>query len=181
MKCAFVYAGQGSQKAGMGKDLYETYPVVRQVLDGLTLDFDLKALCFEGPEEQLAQTRYTQPCLAAYAVAVTEELRQRGLRPAMVGGLSLGEYSALYAAGVFGAQQLLELVRFRGQAMERAAQGRPAKMAAMLGIGEEALAQAVEEASQEGFVQICNYNCPGQIVIGGSAAGVDAAGPSPWR
>ena len=175
MKCAFVYAGQGSQKAGMGKDLYETYPVVRQELDGLTLDFDLKALCFEGPEEQLAQTRYTQPCLAAYAVAVTEELRQRGLRPAMVGGLSLGEYSALYAAGVFGAQQLLELVRFRGQAMERAAQGRPAKMAAMLGIGEEALAQAVEEASQEGFVQICNYNCPGQIVIGGSAAGVDAA------
>ena len=161
MKCAFVYAGQGSQKAGMGKDLYETYPVVRQVLDGLTLDFDLKALCFEGPEEQLAQTRYTQPCLAAYAVAVTEELRQRGLRPAMVGGLSLGEYSALYAAGVFGAQQLLELVRFRGQAMERAAQGRPAKMAAMLGIERRSSGPGSGRGFPRGFCADLQLQLPG--------------------
>ena len=95
MKLAFLYAGQGTQHPGMGRDLYETYPRFRAVLDGLSLPFDLKKLCFEGPEEQLNQTEYTQPCMVAFAAGVTEVLAEKGIRPEIVAGLSLGEYSAL--------------------------------------------------------------------------------------
>lgn len=167
MKLAFVYAGQGSQRAGMGRDLYEAYPAVRRALDAVQLDFDVKKLCFEGPEEQLARTEYTQPCLAAFAVAVTEELRGRGIEPTMAAGLSLGEYSALWAAGALTAGQLLALVRHRGQAMERAARGQSTAMLALLGAAPEDVEKAVEEARPAGFVQVANYNCPGQIVIAG--------------
>lgn len=170
MKLAFVYAGQGSQRAGMGRDLYEAYPAARRAFDAARLDFDVKKLCFEGPEELLNRTEYTQPCLAAYAVAVTEELRQRGIAPSMAAGLSLGEYSALWAAGALGAQELLELVRFRGRAMEQAARGRDTTMLALLGAAPEAIEQAVEQARAEGFVQVANYNCPGQTVIAGEEA-----------
>ena len=99
MKLAFVYAGQGSQHVGMGKDFYQEFTLFAQVFDHAPVDFDLKQLCFEGPEEQLAQTRYTQPCMAAFAVGVTDLLYQEGIRPQIAAGLSLGEYSALYAAG----------------------------------------------------------------------------------
>ena len=159
----------------MGQDLYTAYPTIAAAYDSVALDFDVKALSFSGPEEQLSQTAYTQSCMVAYAIAVTQELKNRGIVPQMTAGLSLGEYSALYCAGALGAAQALELVRFRGQAMERAAQGQKTKMAAMLGIGPDALEQVVAQASQSGFVQIANYNCPGQIVIAGDEAGVDAA------
>ena len=95
MKLAFVYAGQGSQKVGMGRDFYEQYPEFRTVLDNVPVDFDVKQLCFEGPEEQLSQTRYTQPCMVAFAIGVTDLLAQRGIRPAAAAGLSLGEYLSL--------------------------------------------------------------------------------------
>ena len=101
MKLAFLYAGQGTQHPGMGRDLYETYPAFRQVLDSAQLDFDLKELCFEGPEEKLSQTQYTQPCMVAFAAGVTAVLREKGIIPEVAAGLSLGEYSALQAAGVF--------------------------------------------------------------------------------
>ena len=90
MKLAFLYAGQGTQHVGMGKDLYEAYPAFRAVLDGARVDFDLKKLCFEGPEEQLSQTQYTQPCMVAFAAGVTAVLYEKGIRPAMAAGLSLG-------------------------------------------------------------------------------------------
>ena len=99
MKLAFLYAGQGTQHPGMGQDLYETYPAFRQVLDSAQLDFDLKELCFEGPEEKLSQTQYTQPCMVAFAVGMTAILAQLGIQPDYAAGLSLGEYSALQAAG----------------------------------------------------------------------------------
>ena len=94
MKTAFVYAGQGSQRVGMGKDFYEEFPGFARVFDHAPVEFDLKTLCFEGPEEKLSQTRYTQPCMAAFAVGVTSLLAQEGIRPQAAAGLSLGEYSA---------------------------------------------------------------------------------------
>ena len=111
MKLAFLYAGQGTQHPGMGQDLYETYPAFRQVLDSAQLDFDLKELCFEGPEEKLSQTQYTQPCMVAFAAGLTAVLRERGILPELAAGLSLGEYSALHAAGVFDADTAVELVK----------------------------------------------------------------------
>lgn len=176
MKLAFLYAGQGSQHAGMGRDLYEAYPAFRAAMDGPSLEFDLKTLCFEGPEEQLAQTRYTQPCMVAFAAGVTAVLSEKGLRPQLAAGLSLGEYSALHAAGVFDAKTAVELVAFRGKAMEKAAEGRSSAMAAVLMLGREELQTCCDTASHLGVVEIANLNCPGQIVIGGEAAAVEEAG-----
>ena len=176
MKLAFLYAGQGSQHVGMGRDLYEAYPAFRQVLDSAPVDFDLKKLCFEGPEEQLNDTRYTQPCMVAFAAGVTALLKEAGIVPEYAAGLSLGEYSALQCAGVFDAPTAISLVAFRGQAMANAVQGRPCGMAAVLGMDRESLKAVCEEASELGVVECTNFNCPGQIVISGDAAAVDKAG-----
>ncbi|MEA4933429.1 MAG: ACP S-malonyltransferase, partial [Lawsonibacter sp.] len=176
MKLAFVYAGQGSQRVGMGRDFYEQYPAFRAVLDGAPVEFDLKGLCFEGPEEQLAQTRFTQPCMVAFALGVTDLLAERGIHPDAAAGLSLGEYSALYAAGVFDRDTALKTVAFRGRAMDKAAAGLDCGMTAVLALDRIALQSACDQASQLGVVQICNYNCPGQLVIGGQRAAVERAG-----
>ena len=176
MKLAFVYAGQGSQHVGMGKDFYQQFPQFAELFDHAPVDFDLKQLCFEGPEEQLAQTRYTQPCMAAFAVGVTDLLYQEGIRPQIAAGLSLGEYSALYAAGVFSRGTVISTVALRGWAMEEAAAGLDCSMTAVLGLDREKLQQACDGAAELGVVQICNYNCPGQLVIGGEKAAVDKAG-----
>ena len=175
MKLAFLYAGQGSQHVGMGRDFYEAYPVFREIFDYAPVGFDLKKLCFEGPEEQLADTRYTQPCMVAFAAGVTALLLQAGVRPAMAAGLSLGEYSALEAAGVFDAMTAISLVAFRGQAMAQAVTGRPCGMAAVLNLDREKLQAACDAASDAGVVEIANYNCPGQLVIAGDAAAVEKA------
>ena len=95
MKLAFLYAGQGAQHVGMGRDLYEIYPAFRAVLDSAPVDFDLKQLCFDGPEDRLNDTRYTQPCMVAFAAGVTALLKDAGIVPDYTAGLSLGEYSAL--------------------------------------------------------------------------------------
>ena len=177
MKLGFLYAGQGSQHPGMGKDLYEAYPAFRAVLDAAQadLDFDLKRTCFEDPEEVLNQTRYTQPCMVAFAAGLTAVLREKGIVPSAAAGLSLGEYSALHAAGVFDAETAVRLVAFRGKAMEEAA-GRESAMMAVLGLDREPLQAACEEAAElGGTVVIANYNCPGQLVIGGEKAAVEKA------
>ena len=176
MKLAFVYAGQGSQHVGMGKDFYQEFTLFAEVFDHAPVDFDLKKLCFEGPEEQLSQTRYTQPCMAAFAVGVTDLLYQEGIRPQLAAGLSLGEYSALYAAGVFSRGTVISTVALRGRAMEEAAAGLDCSMTAVLGLDREKLQQACDGAAELGVVQICNYNCPSQLVIGGEKAAVDKAG-----
>ena len=121
MNLAFVYAGQGSQHAGMGRDFYQEFPLYREVIDNLDVDFDLKQISFEGPEEVLTRTEYTQPCMVAFAAGVSALLQEEGLTPQMAAGLSLGEYSALQAAGVFDAQTAVNLAAFRGQAMEQCA------------------------------------------------------------
>lgn len=182
MRIGFIYAGQGSQRVGMGQDFYDTYESFRQVMDSVSLDFDVKKLCFEGPEEQLNQTRYTQPCMVAFAVGITKVLAENGIKPEMACGLSLGEYSALYAAGVFTLEQVVPIVAYRGQVMEAAAAGRAPKMAAVLNAPREqvreACAKAHEQLAQEEYniVEAVNYNCPGQIVISGDEKAVDLAG-----
>ena len=176
MKLAFVYAGQGSQRVGMGRDFYGEYPAFAEVLDAAPVEFDLKRLCFEGPEEMLSRTRYTQPCMAAFALGVTDLLYREGIRPRAAAGLSLGEYSALYAAGVLDRETVLRTVALRGRVMEEAAAGLTCGMTAVLGLDRGPLEEACREASALGTVQICNYNCPGQLVIGGERAAVDRAG-----
>lgn len=177
MKLAFLYAGQGSQHAGMGADLYEASPVFRQVFDQAAegLDFDLKTTCFTDPEGVINQTRYTQPCMVAFAVGVTAMLAAEGIRPEYAAGLSLGEYSALECAGVFDARTAVELVAFRGKAMAKASEGLECGMTAVLMLDRETLQHCCDEAASLGVVQICNYNCPGQLVIGGEKAAVDKA------
>ena len=132
MKLAFLYAGQGAQHVGMGRDLYEIYPAFRAVLDSAPVDFDLKQLCFDGPEDRLNDTRYTQPCMVAFAAGVTALLKDAGIVPDYTAGLSLGEYSALHCAGVLDAPSAISLVAFRGQAMADAVKDRPCGMAAVL-------------------------------------------------
>ncbi len=175
MKLAFLYAGQGSQHPGMGADLYEAYPEYRAVLDGAKVDFDLKTVSFTDPDGVLNQTEYTQPCMVAFAVGMTAILYNKGIRPDYAAGLSLGEYSALTAAGVFAPTQAVELAAFRGKAMASAAAGVPCGMTAVLGLDRDKLRQACEAASDAGVVEIANYNCPGQLVIGGHKAAVDKA------
>ena len=175
MRLAFLYAGQGSQHVGMGKDLYEANAAFRQVLDSVDPGFDVKKICFEGPDEVLTQTQYTQPCMVAFAAGVTAALYERGIRPEMAAGLSLGEYSALCAAGVFDAKTAVDLVAFRGKAMAEAVQDRPSAMAAVLMLGREELQKCCDEASRLGVAEIANLNCPGQIVISGRKEAVEAA------
>lgn len=175
MKIAFVYAGQGSQHAGMGRDFYRDFESYRRVIDGLAVDFDLKKVSFEGPEEVLTRTEYTQPCMVAFAAGVSALLAQEGICPQMAAGLSLGEYSALEAAGVFDAQTAVSLAAFRGRAMENAVKGLPCGMTAVLGLEREKLQAACAEASRLGVVEITNYNCPMQLVIAGEQAAVDEA------
>lgn len=179
MKLALLFAGQGAQHAGMGKDLYQSEPLFRDAMDAAAsaVDFDLKTLCFEGPDETLSQTQFTQPCMVAFAVALTNVLKANGVVPQAVAGLSLGEYSALACAGVFDATTAVSLAAFRGKAMEQAVTGRPCGMAAILGLDRDTLQAACNEgaASTGGVVEIANYNCPGQMAIAGDQAAVDAA------
>ena len=177
MKLAFLYAGQGSQHAGMGADLYASSPVFRRVMDeaAAAVDFDLKTTCFEDPEGVINQTQYTQPCMVAFAAGVTAMLAEEGIRPEYAAGLSLGEYSALECAGVLDAKTAVELVAFRGKAMAKASEGLACGMTAVLALDRDRLQACCDEASALGVVQICNYNCPGQLVIGGQKAAVDRA------
>ena len=177
MKTAFLYAGQGSQHPGMGKDLYDTFPEFRNAFDAAPLDFDLHRLCFEDPDQKLMQTEYTQPCMVAFASGVTAVLQKMGISADYAAGLSLGEYSALEAAGVFNAKTAIRTVSFRGKAMEKASRGIDCEMVAVLGLDEAALNRCCSEAASLSgkVVSICNYNCPGQLVIGGEKAAVESA------
>lgn len=181
MKIGFLYAGQGSQAVGMGKDLYDEYPEFKAVMDSVSLPFDVKDICFNGPAEILNETKYTQPCMVAFAVGVTKILAARGIKPDMAAGLSLGEYSALNAAGVLSDSQVVELVAFRGQSMQEAVSGRDCKMIAVLGLERDKIYEGcrmvVEEFKDKelNVAEPANFNCPGQITVSGDAEPVDRA------
>ncbi len=177
MKLAFLFAGQGSQVPGLGKELYDAFPQVRPIYDEPQPGFDLREISFEAPMEVISQTRYTQPCMVAFAAAVTRLLREEGLRPDYAAGLSLGEYSALCCAGVLDPRTAVELAAFRGRAMEEAAAGRSTGMTALLGVTPETAEECCRRAREETGLtaEVANLNCPGQVVIGGDAPAVERA------
>lgn len=181
-KRAFLFPGQGSQKVDMCKELYEQYEAFRKVIATAdqVLDFKASELIYKGPEEQLNQTQYTQPCLLAVSLGVYRVLEEKGLRPDAVAGLSLGEYTALAAAGVIDEETAIRLVRKRGRWMEEAVPGGRGTMAAVLG-GDRAMIERIcQEVTAESpageIVEPANYNCPGQIVISGEKGAVERAG-----
>ena len=179
MNQVFLYAGQGSQKAGMGKDFYETFPEYRALIDRFSGIFTaLKRLMHEGPEDLLQETRFTQPCMTAFQMGVTELLKKEGILPGAACGLSLGEYSALAAADVFSPEQAFRVTSFRGEAMQAAAEGLTCGMTAVIGAEKAVIEEACREETESGsgFAAPVNYNCPGQVVICGDEAAVSGAG-----
>ena len=175
MKTVFLYAGQGSQRAGMGKDLYEAFPTYRAVIDSLELSFDVREMMHEGELAALSRTEYTQPCMSAFAAGVTAVLKEEGMMPDGACGLSLGEYGALHVAGVFDAKTYVKITEFRGAQMARAAEGKVCSMSAVLGMEASAIEEACAQCENAGFVKLVNYNCPGQYVICGDEPAVAAA------
>ena len=178
MKKAFVFPGQGAQKVGMVKDLYEAYPVVREVFEEAddALGFSLTNLCFEGPDEELMKTYNTQPAILTASTACCRVLAQEGMTPDIAAGHSLGEYSALVAAGALSFADAVRTVRLRGQFMQEAVPLGEGGMAAILGLDEEKIKEICASVSaQGGVVQAVNFNCPGQIVIAGSTKAVETA------
>jgi [acyl-carrier-protein] S-malonyltransferase len=170
-KIAYIFPGQGAQMVGMGKDFYDTEPLARQLFDKVCqiAGQDLVKICFEGPEDKLNSTTISQPAIFATSVVILEVLKAKGaIKPANVtAGLSLGEYTALYAAGVISFEDGLKLVQKRGQAMQAAADASKGSMVSIIGLEQQAVEKLCTEAAQGQLLSCANFNCPGQIVITG--------------
>lgn len=172
-KIAFIYPGQGAQKAGMGKDFYENSPLARDVYDRASecLKLDMRALCFEE-NDLLDQTEYTQAAMVTTCLAMTAVLNEQGAEADVTAGLSLGEYCAIAEAGAMDLLDAIRLVRVRGQLMQHTVPTGEGAMAAVLGMDADQIDAVIEPIAN---VTVANYNCPGQIVITGGTAGIEQA------
>jgi [acyl-carrier-protein] S-malonyltransferase len=176
MNIAFIFPGQGSQYVGMGRHLYETYSEARETFDEASdrLGYDISELCFNGPKEELDRTFRTQPCILTASIAAYNVLSSRGIEPAVVAGHSLGEYSALVAAGVIPFRDAVTLTEKRGRFMQDAVPEGKGLMAAILGLSRDQVDEVCLSVSS-GYTAPANYNCPGQIVIAGEKEAVEEA------
>jgi [acyl-carrier-protein] S-malonyltransferase len=174
---AFLFPGQGSQAVGMGKDLAERYPVARQIFDeaDTALGIKLSELCFEGPEDQLRLTENTQPAILTVSVAAWRVLNESGIKPALVAGHSLGEYSAHVAAGTLSFTDAVRAVRNRGKYMQEAVPVGTGSMAAIVGMNLDTITALCADAAQGEVCEPANINSPDQIVISGSVAAIERA------
>jgi [acyl-carrier-protein] S-malonyltransferase len=176
-KLSFLFPGQASQYVGMGKDLYEKFEIAREIYQtaNAILEFDVADVSFNGPENDLKQTRITQPAIFVHSVVVTLLLKEKNIKPFAVAGHSLGEYSALVAGCALGFEDALKIVKVRGELMQRAGEENPGTMAAIIGLDEKTIGEVCCTAWNDGVVQSANFNSPGQIVISGSVTGVRKA------
>lgn len=178
VKTAYIFPGQGSQFVGMGKQFVEQYAEAKQIFEEAdeALGYSLSSICFEGPEEKLKLTYHTQPAILTTSVALHEIFKKEAPKPDFVAGHSLGEYSALVAGGALSFRDAVQVVSKRGQFMDEAVPAGEGAMAAVIGSDRETIGKICEEVSLSGnAVQMANMNCPGQIVISGSATGVETA------
>jgi [acyl-carrier-protein] S-malonyltransferase len=175
MKVAFVFPGQASQYVGMGKDLYEGNSLVKEIYDRAEeiLGFELKKICFEGPEELLKQTKITQPAIFVHSYVVSKLLDGK-LKADMTAGHSLGEYSALVYADALDFETALMIVKVRGELMQKAGEQNPGTMAAIVGLDDEKVRKICDEV-KDGIVQPANFNSIGQVVISGEVGAVKMA------
>lgn len=178
MKTAFLFPGQGSQKVGMVQDLFENYDSVKTLIKEAdeTLGFSISKMMFEGPDTELMKTEFTQPAILTASVAVWQVLKEHGLTPDIAAGHSLGEYSALVAAGAISFADAVHTVHLRGRFMQEAVPLGEGGMAAIIGSNPETIVKVCGEVSTEDLpVQAVNFNCPGQVVIAGATAAVEKA------
>lgn len=176
-KLAFVFPGQGAQKVGMGKDFYDNYDVAKRMFKEAdeALGYSIMKMCFEGPEDDLKLTANTQPAILTISCIANEILKENGIQPDITGGHSLGEYSALVAAGVLKFQDAVALVHKRGAYMQEAVPVGEGGMAAIIGVDRDTIVEICQKVSAQSPVQAVNFNCPGQIVIAGATKGVELA------
>ncbi|MFR1821099.1 MAG: ACP S-malonyltransferase [Lactococcus petauri] len=176
MKTTFLFSGQGAQKLGMAKDLYDEFDIVRETFDQASqvLGYNLREL-IDNDETKLNETQYTQPAILTTSVAILRLLSEQGIKPDLVAGLSLGEYSALVASGALDFVEAVALVAKRGQYMTEAAPTGSGKMVAVMNTEAALIEEICEQAAERGIVSPANYNTPAQIVIGGQAEAVDYA------